>query len=929
MPFMPLYNSAMAGPSGEPVTSPPLLETKFYAPRWRPGSVARPRLLARLDRGTHVRLTLVSAPAGFGKTALLAEWLASAEAHGRRVAWLSLDRGDSQPASFWTYLVTALRQVEPNIGSGTLALLQAPQSVGTEQLLGGLVNELAALPHELIVVLEDYHLVESSHVHEGVAFLLDHLPPTVHVVITSRADPPLPLARFRARGDLIEIRASDLRFTAEEAAVFLKDAMGLTLSTQDVARLETRAEGWIAGLQLAALSMQGRDDVEEFIAAFTGNDRYIVDYLVEEVLERQPDDIRRFLLATSILERLSGPLCDVVTGIEGSTALLAGLERSNLFVVPLDDRREWYRYHHLFADVLQAHLRKEQAAQVAVLHQRASAWFEQQGEFFHAIRHAFAAADLERAASLVERVLPTVLESRQEVMLREWLKALPDDLLRRRPVLSVAYATTLMKFGELEAVESRLIDAERCLDSARHIDTAARPSTAPVFVDEQQFRALPGMIAVYRAGVAQLRGDLDETIRHARLALDLIPEEDHLGRGAATSLLGLALWGSGNLEEAHSTFTAGMARVRMIGYVPDTIASTIGFAQMRIGQGRLRDAYETYERSLQFVAEQGEPVPPGTGDLHVGISELYCERNDLQGAVQHLMTSQALGESAALPEHRFRWHVAMADVREAQGDLVGALERLRDADQLYADGFYPDIRPIGALRTRIWIAQGRLADATEWANERHLSPADELSYRREFEHMTLARVLIARYRSEREAHLLQDAEGLLERLLHAADAMQRTGSVIEILRLQALARHAAGDIEGAMAPLKRALMLAEPQEYVRSFVQEGDAMRELLRHAVAGGIQSAYVRRLLAAFPDAVPRASSVQSTSADLAEPLTPRELEVLRLVAAGLTNQEIADQLVVTLSTVKRHIANAYGKLGVGHRTEAIVRAAALHLL
>jgi LuxR family maltose regulon positive regulatory protein len=526
-----------------------LLETKFYVPRFRRGLVPRPRLSERLDRGTASKLTLVSAPAGFGKTTLLTEWLAAgpaAPAGERLVAWLSLDRADNDPASFWTYVIAALRTVASGVGESALPLLQAPQPPPIETVLTVLLNDLGAIAAGIVLVLDDYHVIDASDVQDGMAFLLDHLPPGLHVVIASRADPALPLARLRARGELAEIRAAELRFTPDEAAVYLNEMMGLQLPARDVAALEGRTEGWIAALQLAALSMQGREDVAGFIAGFAGDDRYVVDYLAEEVLQRQPDRVQAFLLQTSILDRLSGPLCDAVTGQDGGKAMLEALDRRNLFLVPLDDRRRWYRYHHLFADVLHARLLDEQPGQVPDLHRRASAWYEQNDEQPVAISHALAAEDFERAAGLVELAIPAMRRTRQEATVRRWLEALPDDLVRVRPVLSVHFAGALLTTGELEGVEERLRDAERWLDAptAFHEGPQAPPAEM-VVADEEEYRRLPAAIEVYRAALAMARGDAPGTVRHARRALDLSPEEDHLGRASASGFLGLRPGGTG------------------------------------------------------------------------------------------------------------------------------------------------------------------------------------------------------------------------------------------------------------------------------------------------------------------------------------------------------------------------------------------------
>lgn len=909
----------------------PLLETKLYLPRPRRALVPRSRLRARLDRGAEATLTLVCAPAGFGKTTLLAEWLAAVPASSQPAAWLSLDQGDNQPATFWTYLVAALRTAVPGIGAGAFALLESPQPPPIEAVLAALLNDLGALPRDLVLVLDDYHAIDARDIHAGMAFLLDHIPETLHLVIASRADPPLPLARLRARGELVELRAADLRFTLGEAAAFLNEAMGLDLAAADVAALEVRTEGWVVGLQLAALSLQGRADVAEFVGAFAGDDRYVLDYLVEEVLQRQPAEVRRFLLHTAILDRLSGSLCDAVTGQDDGNGVLAALERGNLFIVPLDDKRHWYRYHHLFADVLHAHLLAEQPEQIATLHRRASAWHERQGVVAEAIRHALAAEDVGRAADLIESAVPAMRRSRQEATVLGWLRALPDALVRRRPVLSAAYAWALLTSGELAGVEARLQDAEHWLEATAA--TGERPETTVpdmVVVDEAEFRCLPGALAVYRAGQALALGDLIATVHHARRALVLITGDDHLWRGAAASLLGLASWAGGDLVAAHRAYAEGMASVRRAGNLADVLGCAIALADIQIAQGRLHEALRTYEQALPLVPGPGALVLRGTADLYVGLAELHRERDDLDAATRYLQRSKALGEHAGLPRHPYRWCVAMSRLREAQGDLDGALALLHEAERRYMSDFFPDVRPVAALRARVWVAQGRQAEALGWARAQGLSTEDDLSYLREFEHLTLARVLLARARHDRDEHAAHQANSLLVRLLAAAQAGERAGSAIEILLLQALVHQMRGDIPAALVPLHQALTLAEPERYVRLFVDEGQAMRDILRHAAAGGGARDYARRLLAAFDGPrQPTLAPPQAAAANLVEPLTAREVAVLRLVAAGLRNQEIAAQLYIGLATVKRHIANAYGKLGVSHRTEAVARANELHLL
>ena len=908
----------------------PLLETKLHVPRWRRNLVARRSLSERLSRGAESALTLVSAPAGFGKTTLLAEWLTVAAADGRSVAWLSLDQRDNDPALFWTYLVAALNAGAPGVGAGALSLLQPPQPPNEAGLVA-LLNDLDAISNDVVLVLDDYHVIDARDVQNGMAFLLEHLPPQIHLVIASRTDPPLPLARLRGRGELAEIRAADLRFTPSEAAEYLNEVMGLVLTAADVAALEGRTEGWIAALQLAALSMQGREDTAAFIDGFAGDDRYIVDFLAEEVLQRQPEHVQHFLLQTSILDRLSGPLCDAVTGQDGGKAKLTALERGNLFLVPLDDRRRWYRYHQLFADVLHARLLDEQPDEVSELHRRASAWHEQNDEPSEAIRHALAAQDFERAADLIELAIPAMLRIRQEVAVLGWLELLPDEVVRVRPVLSVGFAGALLAGGELEGVEARLRDAERWLDGATGTRLGSQaPAAEMIVVDDAEFRRLPAEIELYRAAQALARGDGPGTVRHARRALEFSPADDHLGRASAAALMGLASWASGDLEAGHSGYAECMAGLRRAGYIADTFGCAIALADIRRTQGRLGEAMRTYEQALQRAPQQGGSVLRGTADMYVGMSEIHRERDDLPAATQQLLRSQELGEHIGLPQNRYRWRVAMARIREAEGDLGGALDLLNEAERLYVGDFFPNVRPVPALRARVRVIQGELGEALGWARERDLSADDDLSYLHEFEYITLARVLLARYTAERAEGSIQEATRLLERLLRAAEEGQRTGSVIEILLLQALARQARGDVPAALASLQRALTLAEPEGYVRIFVDEGPSMASLLSAfmkqgaAAKQGIAPGYVRRLLAA----VNKTEDGTPASQGLIEPLSERELDVLRLLGTDLGGPEIARELVVSLNTVRTHTKNIYAKLGVNNRRAAVRRARELDL-
>jgi LuxR family maltose regulon positive regulatory protein len=902
----------------------PVLVTKLYIPRPRANVVPRPRLIERLNDSLHGSLSLISAPAGFGKTTVVSEWVAGC---GRPTAWLSLDDGDNDPARFLLHLVAALQTVAPEIGEGAVSALQSSRPPPSDVVLTVLLNEIASLPNRFVLVLDDYHVIDSEPVDVALTFVIEHLPPPMHLIIATRQDPQLPLARLRSRAQMTELRAADLRFTASEAAEFLNQVMGLALSADDVAALEDRTEGWIAGLQLAALSMQGHRNVSGFIRAFAGDNRYIVDYLVDEVLQRQPEDVRGFLLQTSILDRLHGPLCNALTGQEDGSARLASLERGNFFVVPLDEQRHWYRYHHLFADVLSAHLLAEQPEQVPILHRRASEWYEQNGSTADAVRHALAAEDFERAADLVEMAIPALLQSRQEVTVLGWLRTLPDRVVQVRPVLSVMYAATLTVNGQFEGVEKRLRDAERWLDTM--VDRSEM-----VVLHEEEFRRLPGSIALYRAAQALNLGDVAGTVGHAQQARDFASEDDQLLRGSAAGLLGLAFWTNGDLEPGYRMYAECRTLIQRAGNLSDVLGCTIALADIRITQGRLREAKSTYEQALQRATEQGEPVLRGTADMHVGLSELHREHNDLSTATELLLRSQELGVLAGLPQNPYRWCVAMARKREAEGDLDGALDLLFEAERVYMGDFFPNVRPIPAMKARLWIAQGRAAEALGWAREQGLTVGDELSYLREFDHLTLARALLAQYRTDRSERSLHDALELLGRLLRATEAGDRMGRAIEILVVQALALHTYGDIPAALIPLERALTLAEPEGYVRMFVDEGPAMAHLLRAVAARRIMPAYTGKLLAAS-DAQEQertgASALPTVlvSQPLIEPLSERELEVLRLLRSELSGPEIARELVVALSTVRTHTKTIYSKLDVNSRRAAVKRAEELDLI
>ena len=895
-----------------------LVETKFFKPRVRAGSVGRSRLVERLVRGSEAKLTLISAPAGFGKTSMLAEWLAQAANEGP-VAWVSLDATDDEPRRFWQYTMTALHRAVPEVGVAALGLLELSPTPPIESMIATLINDASTIAVPLTLVLDDYHVIESRAVHDGMVFLLEHLPPQMRIVIASRTDPPFPLARMRARREILEVRASDLRFTSDEAAAFLADVMGLTLSPADLEILETRTEGWVAVLQLAALSMQERD-VAGFLRAFAGDNRYIVDYLVEEVLQRQPEAVRAFLVETSILDRLSGPLCDAVTGRSGGKTMLETLDQKNLLLVPLDDNREWYRYHHLFADVLRAHLDDEQPRDVPLLHGRASWWFETQGQPEGAIRHALAAGDRARAAALVEREAEGMMRRHQPERLIEWLKPIPDDLVRKMPVLSTYYGMALQGMGDLEGSARRLSDAERITNEI-----------AETGGDEDALLTLKSRIALGQGFLTMAAGDAATTADLARFALDRLPEDEHHWRGAAASLLALAQWARGELDEAQVYHLEGLGSIERAGDTVLAMISAYNDAELFKERGRLVDARKIYERGLQLAIRLGDPTMPGAANLHFGLCELFCEQNDLAAAREQLRSGAEAGAWPVPPSVPYRHRMTQARVLVCEGELDGAIALLDEAEPLYIRTPVPNVRAAAAWRARLWIRQGRLEDALEWVRKERLSVDDELVYGRQYSHLTLARVLIALGQRDGEEQQVRDAGCLIDRLQAAARAGGRTAAVIESLMLQGIVAQSLGEPDAAAARIAEALAMAEPEGYFRLFVDEGPPARDLLRHAVARGIGGRYARRLLAAFGEPVPVVSGGEAGEdrAPSAGPLTAREMEVLRLVAAGLPNQAIADHLVLSLATVKRHVANVYLKLGVGNRTEAVARATSLKLL
>lgn len=895
----------------------PILFTKLFIPAPRPTLVARPHLITRMNAGLVGRLTLVSASAGSGKTTLVSQWLAQTD---RPTTWLSLDPGESNPARFLAYLLAALQRIEADFGAELLALLETPQPPPLEALLTPLLNAIANLPQESILVLDDYHAVDSLPVDNALAFLIEHLPPQLHLVITTREDPQLPLSRLRARGQVNEIRAAELRFAPDEAAAFLNRMMGLALSPEEVAALESRTEGWAAGLQLAALSLQGREGQTEFVQTFAGDNRYIVDYLVEEVLERQPPPVRAFLLRTAILSRLTGSLCDALTGQGGGAALLESLERANLFLIPLDDSRGWYRYHHLFADVLRAHLSREEPDRLPELHRRASHWCWENNLPGEAISHALEAPDFAEAARLLEVVWPEMEQSRQSAAWLEWAQRVPPALVEQRPVLCAACGWALLDRGELEGAVVWLDRAEGWLET-----TAGGATVA----DDEQFQQLPASIASARAYCALAFGDVSGTIRHARQALALLPPKAHLQRGTPAALSGLAFWAGGQLADADSALTEAQTSFAKAGNLLYAITGVYVLADVRKARGRRREAGAAYARALQMAQSGAASALWVTADIYTGLADLCCEENNLAQAAAYLQRSQELGTQANLPRWRFRWSMAQARLVAAQGDFSAALDLLEEAALCYVRGPVPDARPITAQKARIRLLQGRLVEARQWAEVEGLTPDDELTFLQEYAHITLARLLLAEYERNGADDAIQSGRKFLERLLPAAEAGDRAASVVEICLLLALAHAAAGDMDAGLPHLQRALSLAEAEGYVRLFVEEGPPMARLLTEAARRAIAPDYTARLLADFAPHSPSPATQADAPSPLIEPLSDREQEVLELIAEGLSNQEICDRLYLALSTVKGHNRNIFDKLQVQRRTEAVARARELGLI
>ena len=921
----------------------PALGVKLRIPTARRALVPRARLTDRLSLAdapdaAAPRLVLVAAPAGFGKTTLLTQWL-HAGGPMTRVAWLSVDADDSDLRRFLTQLVAAVQAPDPATGIAAEAVqLLEVEPPPAHDVLASLLNDLDASRGRTVLALDDYHVIDNADVHEAVAFLLDNLPPQVTLAITTRADPPLPVARLRARGELVEIRAADLRFTLPEATVFLNETMGLRLDPDHVTALGERTEGWAAGLQLAALSARSRDSAEEvarFVESFSGSHRFVLDYLLDEVLGRHSDDVRTFLLTTSVLARLTAGLCDAVTGRNDSQQMLERLEADGLFVIALDEERTWFRYHQLFADALRARLPAELPGRSEALHASAARWLADNGLLADAVHHALAGGDQQYAADLIELSLGDQRRRRQDPTLREWAGRLDVDVVRHRPLLATFIGWSRLAQGDVDGVEPWLDAAQAGLTASRPQPPgrSVPPALAAAAADrDAELRGLPSMISVYRAAVAQARGDTDGTVAHARRALDLAGPADHFSRGAANGFLALAAWAAGDLTTAVGTFTGAIENLEAAGMRTDALGSVVVLAQMWVAHGDTHRARTLLEQAIAEATSGPGPALATTGDLYVMLADVLREQGDLTGSEEHLQTARRLGDHASLPENRHRWFTTAAALRRARGDLHGAVALLGTAEELYLPGYFPAVRPIPALRARLLIAQGRLDEAQSWATRRGVRAEDPVTFLTEYDLLTLARLLIATGEP-------QTAAGIAGRVLDQAEQADRGGSIIEAGLVRALARDAAGDQADALDDLSAAVTLGVPSGYCRLYLDEGPEAHQLLGLLAATSSEAApLAQRLFEASVNAAADKDSASGGASErvagsgvgaLLEDLSDRELEVLRLLDSELSGPEIARQLFVSVNTFRTHTKHIFTKLDVQTRRAAVRRATDLGLL
>ena len=827
------------------------------------------------------------------------------------MAWVSLDSGDSDPARFWSYVVSALESIHPGFGNEVSKMLLSPDFPPMEELLNTLLNEVSSTECEFALVLDDYHLINSRLVHDGITYLLEHAPPHMHLVIISRVDPPLPISRLRARGELFELRGTDLRFTRSESNIFLVKMMGLDISSDKLKGVHDRTEGWIAALQLAAISMQDHKKPGVWGRVVTGENRFVLDYLAEEVLRAQSEEVQDFLLKTSILDRMSGPLCDSVTGLSNGQTMLEYLDHSNLLIVPLDDQRRWYRYHHLLSDFLSSRLAQQQDSkhvkiiELEALHLRASEWYEEMGMPDGAVRHALAASDTTRTARLVGRVALSMIMAGARNTVQSWLDTIPEEYLDSNPRLCIAGAWVRLLSGDLGGVEPKLIDAERLLaDQGQDVGEA---------------QAMRREMDAIRAYYARNQGDLSRTIELSFKALEQLPEDDFLARSCLGLNLGYAHWLNGNVRAAEREYEKASANGLAAHDYYSALLATSRLARIQMLQGRMKDARQNIDKALNIASEREGEILPAVGEAYVCMGELLREWNELDEAERYIKEGIDLCRQGGISESTLLGYIALGLIKYAKGQVDEAFEALQKANEIsFTSGVIQTVIRTPPFQVRLWIAEGNLVEAEMWVTEEKLDHRDEISYLKEEEHIALARLLI-------EMGLTEEALSLIRRLCSAAEDGGRGSKVIELLSLEALALFRDGDAEGAIIPMQRSLSLAETEGYVRIFVDLGDDMAAVLRFAASKGIMLDYISRLLPAFD----RSAGMNSAYQPSAGPLSERELEVMRLISTGLSNKDIAGHLVVTLGTVKTHINNIYRKLDTQSRTQAVARARELELI
>jgi LuxR family maltose regulon positive regulatory protein len=903
----------------------PLLTTKLFLPPARPNLVPRPRLIEVLNAGLKRPLTLISAPAGYGKTTLLSDWRAGLGS-GYPLAWLSLDSEDNDLARFLSYVSASLETLHPKLTQNLTPQLHLPQLPSVEVLITVLINGVNAFPQDFALILDDYHLITEAAIHKALVYLLNHPPLKMHLVLITRSDPPLPLSRLRARGQMVELRADDLRFTIEETTAFLNTVMDLNLSAENISALDQRTEGWIVGLQMAALSTRGKTDATAFIKAFTGSHRYILDYFAGEILEQQPESVKTFLLKTSILDRFTSSLCDAVLGgLNNSTQILMELDQKNLFIIPLDDERQWYRYHHLFAELLHTQLSKFHPETIPGLHRKAAGWFEYHGLMEEAVRHAILAQDYELTTRLVDQVRDRLWGRGDTLTLLNWFKTIPEELIRSQPLNCLAYASAFTLTGQFESAEQwfQCVDDHiRRANISHELNTAQSSAVNPSPFTPWMLYGVDSM----RSMIARLRGDTAGAIDLSQRALEQIPKDDLRAYGRALLYHGLAHYYAGDFAKAHRVLIEAIQTNQASGHIAAYLCASHHLARLYIMQGHLHDAEEIYQRATEFVAEQQQEVFVGIDKI--GIGDLYLEWNEIETASSYIKEGMVLAELGGDIHFLRDGYITHARLAQAQGDWNSALAIIQKAEQVARRSpTSTDIAYMQAWRARLQLAQGNLATAELWAEIKKPENLDPMVFQHEFELLTLARIWLAQGKTDQTA-------SLLERIRIAAEAGGRHGRVLEIQMLQALTDQADGRETQAVEKLTRVLLQAEAEGYMRLFLDEGAPMAKLLYKVSARTTTSLrnYAERLLSAFyHEQAEKPAPLTKASRDdpLIEPLTKRELEVLRLVAVGKANLEIAADLVLAVGTVKKHLNTIFGKLNVNSRTLAIARARELGLL